>query len=79
MNNVRLEPSKHSVITEHILKFNHSFYWEKVKILDSESNYNNRLISEMLYIKEQKHNINSKRYFLDDSYFYLLDTIFNLI
>jgi len=79
MNNVRLKPSKHLVIIEHILKFNHFFYWEKVKILDSEPIYNKRLISEMLYIKEQKHDINSKRYFLDDSYFCLLDTIFNLI
>jgi len=60
MNNVRLEPSKHSVITEHILKFNHFFYWEKVKNLDLKPNYNKRLISE-IYIKKQKHDINSQK------------------
>jgi len=48
-NNIRLEPSRHSVITEHILEFNHSFDWKNIKILDYEPNYNKRLISEMLH------------------------------
>jgi len=81
---VRLKPSKYSIITEYISKFNHSFDWENVKILDSESSYNKKLISTqlmMLYIKEQNRDINSQKntQFLDDSYFYLLDTISNLI
>ena len=30
------------------INFNHNFRWNKVKILDSESFYNKRLISEMI-------------------------------
>ncbi|EFN61261.1 hypothetical protein EAG_01146, partial [Camponotus floridanus] len=40
-----------SVITEHRLNFDHEFKWDDVKILDKESFYNKRLISEMLCIK----------------------------
>jgi len=29
MNNIKLDSSKHSVISEHILEHNHSFDWEK--------------------------------------------------
>jgi len=36
INNIRLEPSRHSVITEHILEFKHSFDWKNTKILDYE-------------------------------------------
>jgi len=32
--------------------FNHSFDWKNVKILNSVSNYNNRLISEMLHVND---------------------------
>jgi len=78
-NNIRLEPSRYSVITEHILEFNHSFDWKNIKILDYEPNYNKRLISEMLHIKEQRHGINSQKNTecLDDSYFCLLNAISN--
>jgi len=31
-----------------------------VKVLDQETNYNKRLISEMIYIKKQKHGLNAK-------------------
>jgi len=45
--------------------------------MDSESNYNKRLISEMLHIKEQKNSINLQKdtELLDKSYFYLLDIL----
>jgi len=67
-NNIKSDKSKHSVISEHILNFNHMFDWDDAKILDTESNYNKRLVSEMLHIKEQKNGINSQRdtEFLDD-------------
>jgi len=58
-NNIKLDSTKHSVISEHIFKYNHMFDWNNVKILDTESNYNKRLVSEMLHIKEQKRGINS--------------------
>jgi len=76
-NNIKLDESRHSVITQYILEFNHSFNWNDIKILDSEPNYNRRLISEMLHIKEQTNEINLKKdtEFLDESYFNLLDTL----
>jgi len=36
-----------------ITSCNHSFDWNNVSVLDSEPNYNKRLISEMLHIKER--------------------------
>jgi len=78
-NNIKLDKSKHSVITEHRLNFDHDFDWENIKILDTESNYNKRLISEMLHIKEQKKGINSQKdtEFLDKSYYYVLNDLSN--
>jgi len=60
-NNIKLDESRYSVITQHILNYNHSFNWKDIKILDSEPNYNKRLISEMLHIKEQANGINLKK------------------
>jgi len=45
VNNTKMDPSRHSVISEHIYQFNHSFDWDNTKILDFETNYNKRLIS----------------------------------
>jgi len=49
------------------------------QILDTESNYNKRLISEMLHIKEQSNGINliKDTEFLDESYYCLLDILSN--
>ncbi|EFN65097.1 hypothetical protein EAG_00792, partial [Camponotus floridanus] len=47
-----------SVITEHRLNFDHEFKWDEVKILDKESFYNKRLISEMICIKRQHNGLN---------------------
>jgi len=76
-NNIKLDDSKYSVVTQHMVKHNHTFDWKNVKILDSESNYNKRLISEMLHIKEQSNGINLMKdtEFLDDSYYCLLDIL----
>jgi len=52
---------RHSVITEHIIKEQHTFNWDKVKILDYQTNYHKRFISEMLHIKEQINGINLKK------------------
>jgi len=48
-------------------------------MLDIESNYNKRQISEMLHIKEQRHGINSQRdtKFLDESYYCILNYLSN--
>ena len=37
-----------------------NFRWNEMKILDSESSYNKRLISEMILIKRQKQNLNKQ-------------------
>jgi len=42
------------IFAQHIYKFNHEFDWDNTQILDFETNYNKRLISEMIHIKEQK-------------------------
>jgi len=62
-----------------MLNCNHSFDWNNVKIVDSEPNYNKRLISEMLHIGEQSNGINSQKdtEFLDDSYYCLLNYLSN--
>jgi len=74
-NNIKLDETRHSVITDHIVNHKHTFDWNNVRIMDSESNYNKRLVSEMLHIKEQRKGINLQKdtELLDESYFYLLD------
>jgi len=76
-NNIKLDNTKHSVISEHIIKYNHKFDWDNVQILDTELNYNKKLVSEMLHIKKQKHGINSQKdtEFLDESYYCLLNNL----
>jgi len=59
--NIKLDPSRHSVVSEHVLEFNHRFDWNNVKILDNEHNFYKRLTAEMIYIKEQKNGINSHK------------------
>jgi len=73
------DESKHSVITKHILGKNHTFDWLNVKILDFESNYFKRLVSEMIYTQTQSNGLNSMDDIecLDSSYFNLLAKIFN--
>jgi len=77
-NNIKLDASKHSVISEHMLSCNHTFDWNKVKILDTEPNYSKRLIL-VSHIKEQFSSINSQKdiEFLDNAYFCLLDNLAN--
>jgi len=55
----------------------HTFDWNNVRIMDSESNYNKRLVSEMLHIKEQRNGINLQKdtELLDESHFYLFDIL----
>jgi len=53
--------------------------WENFKILDIESNYRKRLISEMIHIKEQKHgiNYNTDTELLDSAYYDILNELSN--
>ena len=49
-----------AVVKQHMNKFTHDFDWENSKILDYETNYKKRTLSEMIYIKCDKNNINKK-------------------
>lgn len=57
-NDIR-KNTTNSVITTHRLDFNHDFDWSYVEILDNESCFNKRLISEM-FIKRQINSLNSQ-------------------
>lgn len=76
-NNIKLDSTRHSVISEHILNQSHTFDWDNTKILDHESNYQKRLISEMLHIKEHKNsiNLNKDTELLDSCYFDVLERL----
>jgi len=62
-----------------MLENNHTFDWQNIKIMDFETNYYKRLISEMIYIKTQENGLNSVGDIkcLDSSYFNLLLKIFD--
>ena len=66
-----------SVISNHRLSTNHDFDWNDVQILDNESGYNKRLISEMLHIKKQKCGLNkqSDTEFLSETYLPILNLL----
>jgi len=80
INNTNSTKSNLSVITEHIRDNLHSFDWNNITILDHEPNYYKRLISEMLYIKEQTNGLNSQidTDLLDNCYSDILSTLTNL-
>jgi len=59
MKNIKFDESKHSVITKHMLEENHAFNWQNVKILDFETSYFKRLISEIIHIKTHDNGLNS--------------------
>jgi len=62
-----------------MIENNHTFNWHNVKIMDYETNYFKRLISEMIYIKAQDNGLNSVDDIecLDPSYFNVLTKIFS--
>ena len=66
-----------SVIFNHCINFNYNFRWNKVKILDSDSFYNKKLISEMVYIKKQKQGLNKQNdtELLPESYLQIIQAL----
>jgi len=77
MNNFKLDPSRYSVLTEHMRELNHSFDWNSVLALDVEHHYQKRLISEIFYIKSQSQGINLKKNteLLDNAYAGIIDEL----
>ena len=49
-----------SVISEHRSQLHHNFDWDHIRVLDRESFYQKRLVSEMLHIKHQSNSINKQ-------------------
>lgn len=49
-----------SVVSKHMENTSHSFDFLNVQILDKEQNYKKRIISEMLYINNNKNTLNRK-------------------
>jgi len=70
-SHIRRNSTQPSVITNHRLNFKHEFDWDNARVLDNETNYNKRLISEMIYMKKQKQGLNAQT---DTD---LLDPIYN--
>jgi len=49
-----------SVVSNHRLEHNHDMNWDEAKILDMESSYIKRTVSEMIYIKRQGNSLNKQ-------------------
>jgi len=47
------------MISSHRLEHN-DFIWEKVEMLDMESHYNKRIVSEIIHIKKQRYGLNKQ-------------------
>jgi len=52
-NKCKSSSAKPLVILQHMSEFSYTFDWNNIEILDTESNYYKRSVSEMLHIKEQ--------------------------
>jgi len=59
-----------SVVSNHRLNDDHEMDWNQTEILDIESSYNKRIVSEMIFIKRQTNALNkqSDTDLLPDSY-----------
>jgi len=80
-NNIKLDTFKHSVITEHILKFSHKFDWDNIKIpLQKAITTKDWFQKCCTYIKEQTNGINAQKdtEMLDSAYFDILDQLSRL-
>jgi len=69
-----------SVISNHRLEFRHDFEWNNIKwteLLDNESSYYKRLISEMVHIKKQHKGLNkqSDTVLLPNTYLSILESL----
>lgn len=66
-----------SVVSSHRINLDHDFDWNNVEILDRESSYSKRLISEMIHIKKQPNGLNKQQdtESFPDSYIPILNLI----
>ena len=59
IKNIQQEPSKHNALTKHTIK-DHFFDFERIRILDKETNNRKRLLFEMCHIAHCKNSVESK-------------------
>jgi len=65
-----------SVISNHRLESGHEFNWSETRILDRESSYAKRLVSEMVFIKRQNGlNKQSDTDLLPNAYLPIIDSL----
>jgi hypothetical protein len=76
-SNIKLDKTKHTVVSEHSVKFDHTFDWDNARILEIEHNYKKRLTAEMIHIKEQANgiNLNKDTELLNDAYLDILNIL----
>jgi len=66
-----------SVISNHRLENNHDMNWNDIKIVDNESSYSKRLISERIHVKKQPYCLNkqSDTDLLSDTYLPIIELL----
>jgi len=76
-NQINSNSPNKTVITEHRLRHNHDFGWTNVKILDRETFYWKKIISEILNIRLQNNALNCQTdiEYLDNTYTVILKGI----
>jgi len=60
MSDIRKKNDTLSVISNHRLEYNHDMNWSEATILDIESSYVKRIVSEMVHIKRQHKGLNKQ-------------------
>ena len=60
INEHKTNKNKESVVSLHRIENKHEFDWDNTFVLDMESNYKKRLVSEMIYIKSNHNSIIKK-------------------
>jgi len=65
------------VVSNHRLNNDHDMNWNQTEILDIESSYNKRIVSEMIFIKKQINALNkqSDTDMLSDSYLPIINCL----
>lgn len=59
-SNIKFKSIHSTALAKHVLEENHKIDFENPEILDTESNFNKRLISEMMYISKNSRAMNHK-------------------
>ena len=77
ISDIKKNTGSPTVITDHRINFDHNFKWNDVRILDCESSYNKRLVSEMIHIKRQKQGLNRQNdtESLPDTYLQIIQSL----